>query len=99
MSSTAGSHGSIQLRSTASLCQILVLNIRHPGCDNVNDLLLPLYALEANGGSFHGFVFTVCSLVAGNVEGGLLSSRASPCAQQSDAGIDEVAPAGDYLSM
>ena len=109
---SSGSHGLIQLRSAATLFSDHLperfkylteqidsrrVRIHHPDYEDADDLLLTFHALDhEEGGLHHGFVLTVCAIVAGNAEGGYLSRSSSAEAARVAIGIDEVLVAGDY---
>lgn len=71
------------------------INIKHPAYAEEDNNLFSLYAWDhADGGLHYGLVYAVCTIVAGNVRRGFLStSRGGPAIE---SGKDSVLRAGSY---
>ena len=72
------------------------INIKHPGYDKKDDDLFTLYAWDHEDGGLHfALVLDACTMVAGNRDGGYLSTtRGGPAIV---AGPDDILRAGNYF--
>jgi len=71
------------------------INIRHPGYEPEDDLLLTLYALDhEDGGIHHVLLHTTCAIISGNRCDGYLSESCD--GTPITAGMDDVLRAGEY---